>query len=151
MKKRVGIFSFSCDEGCSIYLIEIFNKKLVGWLEKMELAYFLSVKTHNDLKDLDIALVEGVVSNEKELGEINKIRENAKIVIAMGSCAVTGAISAQRNNFSAKMQSEIQDNIEKFKMLPKSLTINQAVKVDDQILGCPILEDQFIKVFEKYL
>ena len=41
-KKKVGIFSFTSDEGCTIYLTEIFNKKLLGWLEKIELVYFLS-------------------------------------------------------------------------------------------------------------
>ena len=36
-KKNVGVFSFTCDEGCSIYLIEIFNNKLIKWLENIEL------------------------------------------------------------------------------------------------------------------
>ena len=66
-KKRVGIFSLTCDEGCSIYLTEIFNRKLLEWLEKMELVYFLAMRDHREAENLDVALVEGVVTSEKDL------------------------------------------------------------------------------------
>ena len=48
-KKRVGVFSLTCDEGCSIFLTEIFNHKLLPWLEKIELVYFLSVKDKTEI------------------------------------------------------------------------------------------------------
>ena len=150
-KKKIGIFTFTCDEGCSIYLIEIFNKKLIGWLEKMELAYFLSIRDKTDIKDLDIALVEGVISTEKEKIEIEKIRKNAKIVIAMGSCSITGQPSGQRNNFNEEQLSEIKDDLERFHYLPKCLSIKEAIKIDDEIMGCPINKEKFIEVFEKYI
>lgn len=38
MKKvRVGIFSFTCDEGCSIVFLEILNRKFFEWEDEMEL------------------------------------------------------------------------------------------------------------------
>lgn len=150
-KKRVGIFSFSCDEGCSIYLIEIFNKKLLPWLEKIELAYFLSVKDHTDIKDIDIALVEGVITTEEDKKKIEHIRENCKIVIGMGNCSITGLPSCQRNSFNAEQLDEIKDDLKKFKFLPKCLAVKQAIKIDDEIPGCPIDEKKFIETFEKYL
>ena len=82
-KKKVGIFSLACDEGCSIYLIEIFNNKLLGWLEKMELVYFLSIKDKTEIKDIDIALVEGVVTTEEDMKEIKKIKKGDIIVSPM--------------------------------------------------------------------
>jgi len=150
-KKRVGIFSLTCDEGCSIYLIEIFNQKLLEWLKKMELAYFLSVKKDTEVKDLDIALVEGVVSTERDKKDLEKIRKNSRFVIAMGSCAVSAQPSGQRNNFSARQKENIQEDLEKFKFLPKCLALKEVVKVDDEISGCPITQEEFIKIFEKYL
>lgn len=150
-KKRVGIFSLTCDEGCSVYLTEIFNKKLLGWLEKMELVYFLALKDHTEAENLDIALVEGVVTSEKDLRVIKKIREKAKILIAMGTCAMTALPSGQRNNFNINQLKEIEPHLEKYKFLPKALALKEAVKVDDEISGCPIDEAGFIKVFEKYL
>lgn len=150
-KKRVGIFSFTCDEGCSIFLIEIFNKKLISWLEKIELSYFLSVRDKTEIQDLDIVLVEGVISTAKDKEEIEKIRQNSKILIAMGSCAVTGLPSGQRNNFNQEKIDEIKDDLANFNFLPRCLSIKEAVQIDDEILGCPIDEDKFIKVFEKYI
>ncbi len=150
-KKKVGIFTLTCDEGCSIYLLEIFNKKLLPWLEKMDLAYFMALREETEIKDFDIVLVEGVITSEKDLQEVKKIRENTKILIAMGTCAKTGYPSAQRNNFSREKLAHIQDHLDKFHFLPKALTIPEAVKVDDEILGCPIIEEKFIETFEKYL
>ena len=150
-KKQIGIFSFTCDEGCSIYLIEIFNDKLLEWLERMELRYFLSVRDRRDFDHLDIALIEGVVSTDKELKEVKEIREKSDIVLAMGTCAITALPSGQRNNFSPDQTKEIKEHLEKYHYLPKSLSIKDAIKVDDQIMGCPIIKDQFINTFEKYL
>lgn len=151
MKKQLGIFSFTCDEGCTIYLIEIFNDKLLPWLEKVELRYFLSVRDKRDFDHLDIALIEGVISTEKELKELEEIREKTDVLIAMGTCAITALPSGQRNNFTDEQSERIADHLEKYKYLPKTLSITDAVKVDDQIMGCPIDKDQFIKTFEKYL
>lgn len=150
-KKRVGVFSLTCDEGCSIYLTEIFNKKLFEWLEKIELVYFLSIKDKVEFKNLDIALVEGVITSRKDKEEIEKIRKKCKILIAMGTCAITSLPSGQRNNFNNKQKEEIKDHLEKYNFLPKALALKEAVKVDDEIIGCPIDEEKFIEVFEKYL
>jgi coenzyme F420-reducing hydrogenase gamma subunit len=150
-KKKVGIFSFTCDEGCSIYLIEIFNKKLEEWLPKMEIKYFLSVKERAPLKDFDIVLIEGVVGTEKEKKELEEIRANTKILIAMGTCAMTSQPSGQRNKFNEEQMAEIRDDISSHGFLPKCLALKEVVKVDDEIPGCPILEQKFIEVFEKYL
>jgi len=150
-KKQIGIFSFTCDEGCTIFLIEIFNKMLLSWLKKIELRYFLSVKDKAEFDYLDVALIEGVVSNEKEKREVEEIRKKAKIVIAMGTCAVTGYPSAQRNNFNETQQKNIQDELDSNNYLPKCLLLKDFIKVDDEILGCPIDEKKFIETFEKYL
>lgn len=150
-KKKVGIFSLTCDEGCSIYLIEIFNKKLLEWLSKMELAYFLSVKDDTDIKDIDIGIVEGVVTTEEDMERAKRIRENCKIIIGMGNCAITGQPSCQRNNFNESQKANIAGKLEKFKFLPKCLSFKEAVGIDDEVPGCPMDEKKFIEVFEKHL
>lgn len=150
-KKRVGIFSFTCDEGCSIYLIEIFNKKLLGWLEKIELIYFLSVKDHTEIENMDIAIVEGSITTEKDKENIHKVRENTKVLIGMGNCTITGLPSCQRNSFNAEQLKEIEADMARFKFLPKCMAVKEAVKLDDEVPGCPMDEKKFIEVFEKYL
>lgn len=150
-KKRVGIFSLTCDEGCTIYMIEVFNKKLLGWLTKMEIVHFMSVSDKREFKDLDIALIEGTVSTERDKREVEEIRSKSKILIAMGNCAITALPSGQRNNFDAEKKAEIQNDLDAYDFLPKCLALDEVVKVDDEIIGCPIDEKKFVEVFEKYL
>ena len=150
-KKRVGIFSFTCDEGCSIYLLEIFNKKLLEWLEKIELVYFLSVKNYNEFENLDIAIVEGSISTERDKREIEDIRKKAKVLIGMGSCTITGLPSCQRNYFNASQLKEIEIDMAHFKFLPKCLATKEVVKLDDEVPGCPMEEKKFVETLEKYL
>jgi NAD-reducing hydrogenase small subunit len=150
-KKKIGIFSLTCDEGCSIYLIEIFNKKLLGWLQKMEIHYFLSIKDKTDIKDIDIGIVEGVVTTEEDMQQAKKIRENCKILIGMGNCAITGQPSCQRNNFNETQLKAIDKDLKAFKFLPKCLSMKEAVGIDDEVAGCPMDEQNFIEIFEKYL
>lgn len=150
-KKKVGIFSLTCDEGCSIYMIEIFNKKLLGWLEKMEIKYFLSIKERVEIKDFDICLVEGIVTTERDKADIEKIRANTKVLIAMGTCAMTSQPSGMRNNFNDVQFANIKERLLKFKFLPRAHPLKDFVTVDAEIAGCPVDEQKFIEVFEKYL
>lgn len=150
-KKRVALFSLTSDEGCSIYLSEIFNNKLIEWLQKMDVVYFLSLKQEGEQENIDIALIEGVIASEKERQKVLDIRENSKIVIALGTCAINGLPSGQRNNFDEEQMKEIQAELEEFKHLPKCLPVKEVITVDDEVGGCPMNEEQFIEVFEKYL
>lgn len=150
-KKRVGIFSFACDEGCTVMLAEILNTKLIPWLEKIEIVYFLALKEKEDISNLDIAVIEGVINTEEEKKELLRIRENSKVVIAMGSCAINAQPSGQRNLFNESQNEEIQDKMRQFNFLPKALAIKEVVKVEDQVGGCPIMEEKFVETFEKYL
>ena len=50
-----------------------------------------------DFPPVDIALVEGAISSEEHLEEIKHIRENAKVLVAFGDCAVTANVPSLRN------------------------------------------------------
>ncbi len=150
-KKKVGVFTFTCDEGCSIYMIEIFNNKLLEWLEKMDLEYFLSMKDRRDATEFDIAIVEGAITTQRDLKEIKKVREMSKILIGMGNCTITGMPTCQRNNFNEEQLEAIKDDLEKFDFLDKCMPVKEVVRMDDEIPGCPIDEKKFIEVLEKYL
>lgn len=150
-KKKVGIFSLTCDEGCTIYLIEIFNKKLVEWLEKMQIDYFLSMKDGEKDADYDITMIEGVISTKSELEHVKDIRKRSKILIALGSCAINGMPSGQRNIFTPEQKENIKEDLAKYDYLEKCVPVKKVVKIDDEVVGCPIDEQKFIEVFEKYI
>jgi len=150
-KLRAGLFSFTGDEGCVITFLEILNYKLVDWKDKVEWVHARVLKKNNELKDIDVAFIEGAISNKKELKMLKEIRKNSKKIIAIGSCAINGSPSNHRNFFDEKRRKEIEPILKKFKHLPSVEPLEKYVKVDAQVAGCPIIEKQFVEVMDNYL
>lgn len=152
MKKlKVGLFSFTSDEGCMMILIELMNDRFSDWQKKIDFRYFKLLKSKNDLKDLDVAFVEGAVSTFDEEKRIKQIRKASKRLVAIGSCAVTGAPANQRNFFSEDMRREIMPVLDRFGHCDKVSQISEIVAVDDNVPGCPMDEGRFLEVLDKYL
>ena len=150
-KLAVGIFSFTGDEGCVITFVEILNYKLRDWADKVEFRHFRVIKSRNSLDGLDVAFVEGAISNEKEVAKLKEIREKSKRVVAIGTCAIAGFPSNHRNFFDEARLQEIKPVLEKFGHREKVSPIGEFVKVDAVVPGCPIVESAFVQVMEKYL
>lgn len=150
-KLRVGIFSFTCDEGCSINFLEILNKKFFEWKDLIEFKHFRLIQSKSEIKNLDIAFVEGAISTKEELKKIKNIRKNSKKLVLLGSCAISGSPSNLRNFFDEERKEEIKEIIKKFGHREKVLAVKEIVKADGEVPGCPIQEEKFVEVMEKLL
>ncbi|MEK6953994.1 MAG: hypothetical protein AABX01_03230 [Candidatus Micrarchaeota archaeon] len=150
-KLKVGIFSFSCCEDSSIVFVELLNEHYKEWLKLVDFRYARILQTKNDPTGLDVAFVEGAVANEKDRQKVLDIRKNSKKVVAIGSCACNAQPAGQRNMFDEETKREIQFIVDKFKMAPKVESIPEVIKVDDLVAGCPMDENHFIAVLNKYL
>ena len=117
----------------------------------MEFKHFRLLQSKSEIKGLDIAFVEGAVSTFKEAEKIKLIRENAKKLVLMGSCAINGCPSNLRNFFDEERTREIKPIVEKFGHREKVSAVSELVRADDLIPGCPMQEEKFIEVMEKYL
>lgn len=150
-KVRVGVYNFTCCEGCTIVLIETLNQKYKEWIKKVDFVDIRALKPANGIHETDIALVEGAISSEHDVEKLKEIRKKTKKLVAFGSAAVMGFPSNQRNAFDKKRQKEIAPIIKKFKLLKKVSPLKDYVKVDDDILGCPVNEDVLINKIDGYL
>lgn len=151
-KLVIGWFSFTCCEDSTILFTELLNEHFDEWKKLLEFRHVKALKTRNELKDLDVAFVEGAVSSEKQAEEVRKIRENSKYVVAIGSCACTGLPSASRNEFTPEdINEKIKRYIEDFDYSEKVKKLAEVVKVDDEVPGCPMSVDRFFEVLNKYL
>jgi sulfhydrogenase subunit delta len=151
-KLAVGWFSFTCCEDSTILLTELLNDNLDSWRKVVDFKYIRPLKTKNDPTNLDVAFVEGAASSEKQENEMRNIRENAKYVVAIGSCAVTGLPSATRNEFVDQLLNEkIQWYIKTFSYGQKVKKLDEVIKVDDYVGGCPMNVDNFKAALDKYL
>ncbi len=151
MKKRVGFFSFTCCEGCVTVFIELLNRKFDEYMKKMSIENFKALKTEGKIKKLDIAFVEGAVSTESEIEKLKEIRKKAKKLVALGSGAVNGYPSNQRNKFDKAKKKAVQPMVEKFHQLKTVEPLKKFVKVDDEINGCPVDDEEIMKKMERYL
>ncbi len=150
-KLKIAIFSFTGDEGCIISLVELLNDHYKEWLPLLDFKYAKVLQSKNELKDIDVAFVEGAISTFREERQIKKIRGECKKIVALGSCAISGAPSNHRNFFNEEQTSRIKDYMKKFEHRPKVVGIHEIIKVDEQVPGCPMIPEQFIRVITKYL
>ena len=150
-KLKVGFFSFTCCEGCLISFIEILNTKFFEWKDKIDIQYFKALKKVKPIGAMDIAFVEGAISTPEELEKLKLIRKKAKKLVAIGSGAINGWPSNQRNNFNKEKKKEIAEAIKKFNQMEKITPVKELIKIDDEIPRCPVDQNLFTKKMEGYL
>lgn len=150
-KLKVGWFTFTCCEGCAIIFIELLNDHFNEWKEKIDFKHIKMLKSRNELKNLDLAIVEGAISTQKDLGRLLEIRKNAKYVMAVGSCAITGMPAGLRNRFNQKQKKEISQVLKKFGYLERVEPVSKYIKIDSKVHGCPMNAELFAKEINDYL
>ena len=150
-KLRVGWFSFACCEDSTIMMTELMNERWQEWKEKIDFVYARVLRSENELKNIDVAFVEGAIATEKDAKRVKDIRANSKYVVAIGACAVDGMPAAQRNTFDAKTKKEIHEILSRFKHREKVVPLKDIIKVDEVVPGCPMQENVFLQVLDKYL
>jgi len=118
MKLKILITSLTSCNGCltSIIELDIFPELL----ESVDFVYFplIDKEDRKDIDKCDIALIEGCITKEEQKEEVLEIRRNAKKVIALGTCAISGGITSLSNEFD-------------------SIPINETIEIDGFIPGCP--------------
>lgn len=150
-KIKAGFFSFTCCEGCIVTFLEVLNKKFDEYMKKMSIENFRALKTNELIKDLDLAFVEGAISTEKDIIKLKEIRKKSRKLIALGSGAVNGYPSNQRNKFDEDKKKKIKHLVKKFHQIKEIFPLNKFVKVDDSIYGCPVSEELLTKKIDGYL
>lgn len=150
-KLRIGWFSFTCCEDSTMVWLELMNQNFFKWKELIDIRHARVLKKNNELKDIDVAFVEGAITTEEDAEKLRDIRNNSKKLVMIGSCAINGMPAAQRNLFNEGLKKEIEFLIIRFKQTDKVRTVKDIVKVDDEVPGCPMEEDVFLNMLDKYL
>ncbi|HDO19352.1 MAG TPA: hypothetical protein ENG74_01360 [Thermoplasmatales archaeon] len=150
MKKlKVAFFDFASCEGCQLQVANL-EEEILHLIEIVDIVSFREVmKEHSD--DYDIAIVEGSIIRPMDEERLKKIRERAKILIALGSCACIGGVNKLRNRFDHKELLETvygNSNLKRnpFFDISDARAVDEIVKVDYYIPGCPINREEFKQV-----
>ncbi len=152
-KLKIGIYELTGCAGDALLILDC-EKELVEIFKAANIQSFLMAKSDNIDGELDVALVEGSVSTEKEKKKILDIRKRAKVVVAIGICACNGGIQAAflKENEWAKNYQEVYGKTKMTHTKPvQSKPIDAYIKVDFYLPGCPIGKEQFLSTFNRII
>ncbi len=146
-KARLATMWLDGCSGCHMSLLDI-DEAIVAVAQQADIVYGPLVDAQEIPPDIDVAIVEGAVSSEDDLEKLRKMRLNARILIALGDCAVTGNVPAMRNPLPVKVILErvYVEGADVGKGVPtevvphllkQSTPLHDVVKVDLHVPGCP--------------
>src|SRR3972149_2157271 len=136
-KPRVGIYKFSSCSGCQLQFINM-EDQLLDIVGAVDIVHFVEAKRDNDPGPVDIGFVEGAITSPEEVERVKRVRENCKVLVAMGACACSGGIQALKNWGSLEdYKAAIYEHPEQVKSLEWATDIAAFVPVDYRVEGCP--------------
>jgi len=147
-KVRIATMWLSGCSGCHMSFLDL-DERLIELVKLVDILHSPIVDT-KDIPEVDVGIVEGCVNNNEQEHELRKLRSRCKVLIALGDCAVTGNVPALRNQFdlrdvlvrgyeeteSTKIGCIPNDSIVP-RLHPKARPLQEVVKIDLHIPGCP--------------
>lgn len=145
-KPKVGFYSFSGCEGDLLTIIHC-EDELLDIFAAVDVRSFrlASSDVHND-EPLDIAFVEGSITTNHHAALIKGIRERSALVVALGACASFGGPQSARlgyDDWEKRFKKVYGDAKLTVARAFESQPIDEFIKVDCYIPGCPIDKHQF--------
>jgi len=139
----------SCCAGCHVAVLDL-HERILPILRSVEVSHSYILSDAKTIpRGLDVAIIEGGVRSEHERELAEEVREKAKVVIALGSCACFGGLPSLANIYDTeemksyvytKTQGTSGTTIPGEQVPPvteKLEPISSCIKVDYEIPGCP--------------
>ena len=147
----VAFFDLASCEGCQLQVVNL-GEELLDILKLIHLVEFRELLSETHAGRLDIAFVEGSVTNLESENRLHAIRQRTSLLVALGSCATLGGVNGIRNS---RPLSEVQAAVygDQGDRFPTGTVrpLQQLVAVDYVIHGCPIYPEEFIAVLKSAL
>lgn len=143
-RPKTAFFELTSCEGCQL---QVLNKEatLIDFLNLVEVVHFREAMDEK-ADDYEIAFVEGAVTRQDEVERLREIRQNARILVAFGSCACFGGVAQLKNRFNdlewVKREVYGEVAIESQPARP----LSAEVAVDLHIYGCPVKKEEVEKI-----
>ncbi len=151
-KPKIAIFDFACCEGCQLQIVNLEEEilDLLGGADVVEWREAMSEKSD----EYDIAIIEGSITRLEDEERIKMIRSRAKVLIALGACAVIGGINKLKNNFDLdEVKKCVYGKAANKPHLRTGPTkaVGEVVQVDYAVPGCPIDRKEFTYIVRSLL
>lgn len=150
-KPKMAIISLTSCEGCQFVLLDL-GQRFLDFTNQVEMVDFRLIEDEEDPgTNLDLVLVEGNPVTEENIKLLKQARKRSKYLVAMGNCAAMGGVPEIKN---------YQEGVNTIKHVYKYLQginnppireIDNFVKVDFTLPGCPINGEEFLKYIPEIL
>ena len=150
MKPKVAFFDFSCCEGCQLQIANL-EEDIIAVVDLVDIVEFREVITGKAPK-YDIAFVEGSITRKEDENRLEDIRSTSELLVAFGSCAATGGINRLKDlrGDLEQVRRDVYGDDWNRPHLETYMTkaVDEVVRVDHYLYGCPISRDEFLGVLE---
>jgi len=134
--------------GCHMSVLDI-DERIIDLAKLVEFTAS-PITDVKEIPEVEVGIIEGAVCNDENEHVLRTMRSRCKVLVALGDCALTGNIPALRNPFKLKevvsrgfvetestQVGEIPDTTVLPRLLKQVRPIQEFVKVDAHIPGCP--------------
>ncbi len=144
-KPKVAFFDFTDCEGCQLQIANM-GQVLLELTELIDIVNFREIMSEAG-QDYDIAFIEGSITTDNDVVRIKKIREQAKVLIALGACASIGGVNGIKNRSPLEVakQRVYGDKAGMINTI-KAMAVREVVAVDYTINGCPVYIPEVVAV-----
>ncbi|HZQ48003.1 MAG TPA: oxidoreductase [Verrucomicrobiae bacterium] len=152
--------------GCHMSFFDL-DEFLIELAQRVEFVFCPVVDAKEYPLNVDLVLVEGAVSNEEQFNLAHKLRKNTKTIISFGDCAVTGNVTAIRNqmgpgNAEYVLQrayvelADVNPQIPRCPgilpgLLDRAMPLHEVIRVDYFLPGCPPPADRIKTLLNQVL
>jgi coenzyme F420-reducing hydrogenase gamma subunit len=151
-KPSVGIYGLT---GCAGDQLAILNceDELLDIAGSLDIRFFPMAMTGNDEDcPLDIVFVEGAVVVAEDEQMARKLRDRAKLLVAIGTCAVWGGVQAMKNEIPREeLKRQVYGAAGRASETIAAQPLSHFVKVDMAVSGCPIEKEQLLQAVASLL
>ena len=145
-KLVVGIFSLTSCSGCQIRLLDL-EDVLLDIFKLVDITHFPLIKKNVHRKHYDVAFIEGAVTTEEQLKRVKRIRKQAKILIALGTCATYGGIPSIKDyGYREEIERIVYPKPVPFIHTLGVCGVYPHVEVDYFLRGCPPEKEEILRV-----
>ena len=152
-KLNVGLYGFTGCNGDQLVIIHS-EDRLLDFFGSANIKSYSLAKSDNDDSELDIAFVEGSISNQEQAEHVKDIRERSKFLVAIGNCSCYGGVQAMemgQDTWDQRFKKVYGESFLENRTPVESKPIDLTVKVDFYLPGCPIDADQFFYCYSHWI
>ncbi len=161
-RKRLATVWLGGCSGCHMSFLDM-DERLLELAQLADIVKSPVVDT-KEFPECDVVLIEGGITSEEQVHELQIMRQRARFLVSFGDCAVTGNVLELRMRFSkdeclrrsyVEAESNVEGRVPDDPDLPKLIDrwgpLHEHVHVDYFLPGCPPSPDLIFHVVSELL